>query len=77
MFPGPQRRAPVQMDFFQADAFFAFRQVGGGRVQAIGDGMRLIRSGEADVVLCGGAEACINRVALGAFAAARALSWPA
>lgn len=43
-------------------------------VQAIGDGMRLIRSGEADVVVCGGAEACINRVALGAFAAARALS---
>lgn len=43
-------------------------------VQAIGDGLRLIRSGEADVVLCGGAEACINRVALGAFAAARALS---
>lgn len=43
-------------------------------VQAIGDGLRLIRSGEADVVVCGGAEACINRVALGAFAAARALS---
>ncbi|RUP07896.1 beta-ketoacyl-ACP synthase II [Hyphomicrobium sp.] len=43
-------------------------------VQAIGDGMRLIRSGEADVVVCGGAEACINRVALGAFAASRALS---
>jgi 3-oxoacyl-[acyl-carrier-protein] synthase II len=43
-------------------------------VQAIGDAMRLIRSGEADVVVCGGAEACINRVALGAFAAARALS---
>ena len=43
-------------------------------VQAIGDGVRLIRSGEADIALCGGAEACINRVALGAFAAARALS---
>ena len=43
-------------------------------VQAIGDGMRLIRSGEADVVVCGGAEACINRVALGGFAAARGLS---
>jgi 3-oxoacyl-[acyl-carrier-protein] synthase II len=43
-------------------------------VQAIGDGLRLIRSGEADIALCGGAEACINRVALGAFAAARALS---
>lgn len=43
-------------------------------VQAIGDGMRLIRSGEADVVVCGGAEACIERVALGGFAAARGLS---
>lgn len=43
-------------------------------VQAIGDGMRLLRTGEADVVVCGGAEACINRVSLGAFAAARSLS---
>ncbi|GLS45384.1 beta-ketoacyl-ACP synthase II [Methylobacterium brachythecii] len=43
-------------------------------VQAIGDAMRLIRSGEADVVVCGGAEACVNRVALGGFAAARSLS---
>jgi 3-oxoacyl-[acyl-carrier-protein] synthase II len=43
-------------------------------VQAIGDAARLIRAGEADVVVCGGAEACIDRVSLGAFAAARALS---
>jgi 3-oxoacyl-[acyl-carrier-protein] synthase II len=43
-------------------------------VQAIGDAARLIRAGEADVAICGGAEACIERVALGAFAAARALS---
>lgn len=43
-------------------------------VQALGDAVRLIRSGEADVVLAGGAEACIDRVSLGAFAAARALS---
>ncbi len=43
-------------------------------VQAIGDAMRLIRSGEADVAVCGGAEACINRVSLGGFAAARSLS---
>lgn len=43
-------------------------------VQAIGDGVRLIRSGEADVALCGGSEACVNRVALGGFAAARGLS---
>ncbi|QOZ28418.1 beta-ketoacyl-ACP synthase II [Bradyrhizobium sp. CCBAU 51753] len=43
-------------------------------VQAIGDGARLIRSGEADVAVCGGAEACIDPVSLGGFAAARALS---
>ncbi len=43
-------------------------------VQAIGDGMRLLRSGEADVAVCGGAEACINRISLGGFAAARSLS---
>ena len=43
-------------------------------VQAIGDAARLILTGEADVAVCGGAEACIDRVSLGAFAAARALS---
>lgn len=43
-------------------------------VQAIGDAARMIRAGEADVALCGGAEASIDRVALGGFAAARALS---
>jgi 3-oxoacyl-[acyl-carrier-protein] synthase II len=43
-------------------------------VQALGDGARLIHSGEADVVICGGAEATIDRVSLAGFAAARALS---
>ncbi|MBX9447607.1 beta-ketoacyl-ACP synthase II [Dickeya chrysanthemi] len=43
-------------------------------VQAIGDAARLIRSGEADIALCGGTEAALDRVALGCFAAARALS---
>ena len=43
-------------------------------VQAIGDAARLILTGEADVAVCGGAEACIDRVSLGGFAAARALS---
>jgi 3-oxoacyl-[acyl-carrier-protein] synthase II len=43
-------------------------------VQAIGDGARLIRAGEADVAVCGGAEACINSISLGGFAAARSLS---
>jgi len=43
-------------------------------VQAIGDAARMIRTGEIDVAICGGAEACIDLVSLGGFAAARALS---
>lgn len=43
-------------------------------LQAIGDGMRLLNSGEADIVLAGGTEACIDPLAIGGFAAARALS---
>ena len=43
-------------------------------VQAIGDAARLIRCGEADIAVCGGTEATIDRVSLGGFAAARALS---
>ncbi|WP_252106359.1 MULTISPECIES: beta-ketoacyl-ACP synthase II [unclassified Halomonas] len=43
-------------------------------LQAIGDGMRLIRSGEADVALVGGAEACIDPLSLASFHALKALS---
>lgn len=43
-------------------------------LQAIGDGMRLIRSGEADVALVGGAEACIDPLSLSSFHALKALS---
>lgn len=43
-------------------------------VQAIGDAARIIRAGEADIAICGGTEAAIDRVTLGCFAAARALS---
>ena len=43
-------------------------------VQAIGDAARMIRCGEADVAACGGTEAAIDRVSLGGFAAAKALS---
>ncbi len=42
--------------------------------QAIGDAARMIRSGEADIAVCGGSEAAIHRVSLGGFAAAKALS---
>jgi 3-oxoacyl-[acyl-carrier-protein] synthase II len=43
-------------------------------LQAIGDGMRLIRSGEAEVALVGGAEACVDPLALASFNALKALS---
>lgn len=43
-------------------------------VQAIGDGMRMIRSGEAEVALVGGAEACVDPLALAGFNALKALS---
>jgi len=41
---------------------------------AVGEAMRLIRTGEADVVLAGGAEAPICRIAIGGYGSAGALS---
>lgn len=43
-------------------------------IQAIGDGMRMIRSGEAKVALVGGAEACIDSLSFAGFGALKALS---
>jgi len=43
-------------------------------LQAIGDGMRLIHTGEAEVALVGGTEACVDPLALGSFHALHALS---
>ena len=42
--------------------------------QSIGDAVRMIRAGEADIAVCGGAEACVDPVAIGGFSAAKALS---
>lgn len=42
--------------------------------QAIGDAMRMIMTGEAEIALCGGAEACVDPVSIGGFAAAKALA---
>ena len=41
---------------------------------AIGDAARLIKAGEADIMLAGGAEAAVSRLGIAGFAAARALS---
>jgi 3-oxoacyl-[acyl-carrier-protein] synthase II len=41
---------------------------------AIGEGFRQIRDGYADVMICGGAEAPLNRLCFGAFAIIRAMS---
>lgn len=43
-------------------------------LQAIGDGMRLINSGEAKVAVVGGTEACIDPLSLASFHAMKALS---
>jgi len=42
--------------------------------QAIGDGMRMIHTGEAEVAVVGGAEGSIDPVTIGGFSAARALA---
>ncbi|MBK6958309.1 MAG: beta-ketoacyl-ACP synthase II [Nitrosomonas sp.] len=41
---------------------------------SIGSSARMIEYGDADVMVCGGAESCVTPLAIGGFAAARALS---
>jgi 3-oxoacyl-[acyl-carrier-protein] synthase II len=41
---------------------------------AIGDAFRLVRSGEVDVMICGGSEAVVTPLGVGGFAAMKALS---
>jgi len=41
---------------------------------AIGDSFRIIQRGDADVMICGGAEAAVTPMSIGGFAAMRALS---
>jgi len=43
-------------------------------LHAIGTGMRMIQYGDADVMVCGGAESTVTPLAIGGFASAQALS---
>jgi len=85
---GPQRLSPFTVPAFLAN--LAAGQVSikhqlkgplgapvtacAASIQAIGDAARLIRNDEADMALCGGSEATIDKVALGSFAAAKAVA---
>lgn len=85
---GPQRLSPFTVPAFLAN--LAAGQVSirhqlkgpigapvtacAASIQAIGDAARLICNDEADMALCGGSEATIDRVALGSFAAAKAVA---
>jgi 3-oxoacyl-[acyl-carrier-protein] synthase II len=85
---GPRRLSPFTVPAFLANLAagwisikYGFKGPIGAPVtacaasaQAIGDGMRLIRTGEADVVVCGGAEGSVDPISIGGFAASRALN---
>ncbi|MEQ1770639.1 MAG: beta-ketoacyl-ACP synthase II [Devosia sp.] len=85
---GPRRLSPFTVPSFLANLAagwisikYGFKGPIGAPVtacaasaQAIGDGMRLIRTGEAEVVVCGGAEGSVDPISIGGFAASRALN---
>lgn len=85
---GPRRLSPFTVPSFLANLaagwisiLYGFKGPIGAPVtacaasaQAIGDGMRLIRTGEAEIVVCGGAEGSVDPISIGGFAASRALN---
>lgn len=85
---GPRRLSPFTVPAFLANLAagwisikYGFKGPIGAPVtacaasgQAIGDGMRLILTGEADVAIVGGAEGSIDPISVGGFGAARALA---
>jgi 3-oxoacyl-[acyl-carrier-protein] synthase II len=84
---GPRRLSPFTVPSFLANLAagwisikYGFKAPIGAPVtacaasaQAIGDAMRLIRTGEAEVMVCGGAEGSVDPISIGGFAASRAL----
>lgn len=85
---GPRRLSPFLVPSFlpnlatgQIAIRYGFRGPAGCPVtacaasaQAIGDGLRLLLTDEADIAVCGGSDACVDPVSIGGFGAARALS---
>ena len=85
---GPRRLSPFTVPSFLANLaagwlsiIHSFRGPIGTPVtacaasaQAIGDGMRLIMTGEAEVAVVGGAEGSVDPISIGGFGASRALS---
>ncbi|KRA45595.1 beta-ketoacyl-ACP synthase II [Devosia sp. Root635] len=85
---GPRRLSPFTVPSFLANLaagwlsiLHSFRGPIGTPVtacaasaQAIGDGMRLIMTGEAEVAVVGGAEGSVDPISIGGFGASRALS---
>lgn len=87
MTKGPRRLSPFTVPSFLANLAagwisikYGFKGPIGAPVtacaasaQAIGDAMRLLRTGEAEVMVCGGAEGSVDPISIGGFAASRAL----
>lgn len=85
---GPRRLSPFTVPSFLANLAagwisirYRFRGPIGTPVtacaasaQALGDGVRLLLTGEAEVVVAGGAEGSVDPISVGGFGAARALS---
>ena len=64
----------VSMEFGLAGPNFATVSACATACHAIGEAWRMIQHGEADIFLCGGAEATIVPIGIGGFAAMRAMS---
>ncbi len=85
---GPDRVSPFLVPMMMANATAALVAIHHGftgpnlavatacttGANAVGEGARLIRDGTADVVVCGGTEACVSPVAMAAFTRMGALS---